>query len=35
MIQNDLKTTLRFVLTLLAAFVAGWFGMLALFRSRW
>ena len=29
------KTTFAFVLTMLAAFIAGWFGMLALLGSRW
>lgn len=29
------KTTFAFVLVMLAAFIVGWFGMLALLGSRW
>jgi hypothetical protein len=29
------KTTFAFVLLMLVAFIAGWFGMLALLSSRW
>ncbi len=35
MMHSELKTTLRFMLTMLAAFIVGWLAMLALLRSRW
>jgi len=33
--ETELKTTFRFVLVMLAAFVLGWLALLGLFHARW